>query len=61
MPLLPKRGLVVPKVFTAKLVSPVPKGDTIGLQTIGFCMEPIKSRKSLYHHYFGFEPQENHF
>ena len=26
-PILPKRGLVVPKVFTPKIVSPVPKGD----------------------------------
>ena len=26
-PLLPKRGLGVPKVFTPKSVSPVPKGD----------------------------------
>ena len=26
-PLLPKRGLVVPKVFTPKIVSPVPKAD----------------------------------
>ena len=28
---------------------------------LGFCMDAIKSLKSLYQHWFGFEAQENHF
>ena len=29
VPLLPIKGLVVPKVFTKKIVPPVPKGDEL--------------------------------
>ena len=53
VPILPKRGLVVPKVFTPKIPSPVPKGDGR--------MEAIKSLKSLYQHWFGSKAQEKPF
>ena len=57
VPSLPKRGLVVPKVFT-------PKNCISGSQgkwTLGCSMEAIKTCKSLYQHWFESEAQENRF
>ena len=57
VPTLPKRGLLVPNVFTPKRFI----SGSQGRWTLGFCMEAIKSLKSLYQHWFGSEAQENHF
>ena len=57
-------GVIIAKKVVSTPKSVYSKNCIYGSQgrwTSGFCMEAIKSLKSLYQHLFGSEAQENHF